>query len=592
MSIIFGYINLTNKPVERETLDRMKSAMDFWGPDGQGTWIDATCGLGNLLLYNTPEALFEKLPVTDVSGNLVMTAGARIDNREELFRTFDIPLGQQLCMPDSALMLKAYEKWGEACADHLVGDWAFAIWDQRQRKLFLARDHHGITAMYYYKGEDFFVFSSSLKGILCLPQVPKKINEYKIAQLLVNWNEGGPTTCYMDIMRLPPAHTLSLSDGKVTTNRYWYLEHTPEVRLKNDQEYVDMFLHLYTEAVRCRLRSHRPVGATLSGGLDSGSVCILAARELAKEGKRLQAYTAVPLYDTTGLVPPNRIGDEGPLALALAEKLGNVDVTLCRAEGISPFEGVERSLSIHSHPGVAVSNAFWIIDILDKCKIDNCGTVLIGQFGNGTVSWPPNNLLNNSAFKYRIALSKDFLKIFLGRWNGNFLAKKDFLKKHGIRRNLLSEKYEEICYDYNLNKIRIQIFKKGIQSATHLWHELSNFSKLEVRDPTLDLLLVKFLFGNLSKSNNNRDIFTNIFHQYFLKEVLNGRLKGKQSVDLLKRINKLEKIFPINLLSSNDLSDFNKCFKNIKQLNYPKNLAQLLEVLKIYSLSLFIEKLR
>src|ERR1035437_6844738 len=243
--------------------------------------------------------------MTDHSGNLLLTAGARIDNREELFRIFDISLGQRLTMPDSMLILKAYEKWGEACADHLVGDWAFAIWDRRLQKLFVARDHHGITAMYFYKGSDFFVFSSSLKGILCLPNVPKKVNEFKIAQLLVNWNEGGPETCYQDIMRLPPAHTLTVQEGKLTTNRYWYLENTPEVRLKNDQEYIDMFRDLYTEAVRCRLRSHRPVGATLSSGLDSGSVCILAAKELAKEGKRLQPFTSVPLYDITGLVPKN-----------------------------------------------------------------------------------------------------------------------------------------------------------------------------------------------------------------------------------------------------------------------------------------------
>ncbi|HEY4787468.1 MAG TPA: hypothetical protein VIH57_15525, partial [Bacteroidales bacterium] len=264
MSILFGYINLSNQPVERTTLETMKKAMNFWGPDGEGIWLEGNCGLGNLLYYNTPEAVYEKLPMTDLSGNLVMTAGARIDNREELFRIFDIPLGSRLTMPDSALMLTAYEKWGEDCADHLIGDWAMAVWDRRQQKLFLARDHHGITAMYYYKGPDFFVFSSSLKGIHSLPQVPKRINEYKIAQLLVNWNEGGPTTCYLDIMRLPPAHTLTLyshhthTSSTLTPTRYWYLEHTPEVRLKNDQEYADMFLELYTEAVRCRLRSHRP----------------------------------------------------------------------------------------------------------------------------------------------------------------------------------------------------------------------------------------------------------------------------------------------------------------------------------------------
>ncbi|NJK97125.1 MAG: asparagine synthetase B [Bacteroidales bacterium] len=340
--MIYGIVMLNNQPVQPAMLDNMKQAMDFWGPDGQGQWLGNDAAMGNLLLYNTPESVFEKMPFTDTSDNFVFTAGARIDNRSELCRLFRITPQEAMSLPDSYFIMRAYQRWGEDCVDHLLGDWSFAVWDISKKRLFVARDHHGITALYYYKGKDFFVFSSSLKGILCFKEIEKKVNEPKVAQILVGWNEGGPETCYQDIYRLPPAHTLVLENGSVKTHRYWYLEHTPELRLKEEQQYIDLFLDIYTEAVKCRLRSYGPVGATLSGGLDSGSVCALASRELKKEGKRLPAFTAVPLYDTTGLVPPNRIGDEGPLAQAVADHCGNIDITFARPKILVRWKAWKR----------------------------------------------------------------------------------------------------------------------------------------------------------------------------------------------------------------------------------------------------------
>lgn len=578
MSIIFGYIALDHKPVIRETLETMKKAMDFWGPDGEGLWLEDSCGIGNLLYYNTPEALFEKMPFSDSTGNFVLTAGARIDNREELFTIFDIPLGQRLTMPDSALMLKAYEKWGEACADHLVGDWAMAVWDRARRKLFIARDHHGITALYYYKGEDFFVFSSSLKGILCLPQVPKKINEYKIAQLLVNWNEGGPTTCYLDIMRLPPAHTLTLMDSKLTTNRYWYLEHTPEIRLKNDHEYADMFLHLYTEAVRHRLRSHRSVAATLSSGLDSGSVCILAAKELAKEGKRLQAYTAVPLYDTPA--PKNRIANEGPYALALAGKLGNVDVTLCRAENVGVLEGIEKTLQIHNQPRFSVLNAHWIIDTFNNCKKDNNGTVLIGQNGNATISWPLKSLTSSQLL---INHSKSLIKFLFRLYKKDRLINESLIKKH--RLDLKSNLLKNIS---STKQIRMKLIMPGASYVDSLFSEISQHYKLEVRDPTIDLYVLKYLFG--LPFNNHRHLFQQTFKDWFSNDIINANIKGIQANDVVDRINCEWPKLIESFLQENEL--FYEIVSKQKLTNTLSNSLSrgtLISILRMYSISIFLQ---
>ena len=127
MSAIFGMFRLDGKPVSQEVLSDMKNAMDYWGPDGSGIWCEGNIGLGHLLLHNTPESLNEKLPMVDSLDGLVITANARIDNRDELFNVLGISYPQRVDMPDSQLILRAYQKWGDDSPDRLLGDWSFAI---------------------------------------------------------------------------------------------------------------------------------------------------------------------------------------------------------------------------------------------------------------------------------------------------------------------------------------------------------------------------------------------------------------------------------------------------------------------------------
>ncbi len=187
MSAIFGVFNLDGKPVSPDTLQAMQQAMAYWGPDGDGLLCEGGVGLGHLLLHNTPESLYESLPSKHQDTGLLITASARLDNREELCRALAVPHPVRPTLPDSTLILKAYEKWGDECPDRLLGDWAFAIWDPRQQRLFLARDHHGNTGLYYYANARCFAFASSLKGLLALPDVPHRPNALRIAQVLVSW---------------------------------------------------------------------------------------------------------------------------------------------------------------------------------------------------------------------------------------------------------------------------------------------------------------------------------------------------------------------------------------------------------------------
>src|SRR4029079_19246480 len=168
----------------------------------------------------------------------------------------------------------AYLRWSDACLDHLLGDFAFAIWDPRADRLFCARDHFGMRQLtYYHEPGKFLAFATEVPAVLALDETPKRINEGRIADFLERLQGIDQTsTFYEEIFRLPPAHCLTLDSAGLRITRYWTLRPGPQLNLASPEAYAQAFLEVFTEAVRCRLRSAGAVGSTLSGGVDSGSI--------------------------------------------------------------------------------------------------------------------------------------------------------------------------------------------------------------------------------------------------------------------------------------------------------------------------------
>ena len=222
MSAICGIYNLDGKPAPREGMERMLKALAHHGPDGQGIWLEGPVGLGHSMLHTTPESLYEKLPQQDDETGLVITADARIDNRDELFDALSIPHPARPGTPDGALILKAYCKWGEDCPSHLLGAFAFAVWDKNEQSLFCARDHMGFKPFYYYRSPRIFIFASEVNGVLSVPEVPRRLSEPAVAYYLTQNHEDREITFYEEILRLPSAHTLTARrTGKLKKSRYW-----------------------------------------------------------------------------------------------------------------------------------------------------------------------------------------------------------------------------------------------------------------------------------------------------------------------------------------------------------------------------------
>lgn len=298
MSGIVGIYYLDGRPVERENLGRMVDILAHRGPDGADVWCEGCVGLGHRLLWTTHESLLEKLPLVDQTGDLVLTADARIDNRDELICALNLNDRPAEKITDSQLILAAYEKWGQQCPEKLIGDFAFAIWDGRKRVLFCARDHMGVKPFYYYyQPGKFFAFASEIKGLLCLPEVPRKVNEAKVGIYLcqlIGFAQLKTDTFYQDILRLPPAHWMELSERRLEFQSYWDLDAEAkkiQIQLKSDSEYVEAFRERFTKAIACRLRSAYPVVSTLSGGLDSSSVSCVARNLLRQQNPEAELLT-------------------------------------------------------------------------------------------------------------------------------------------------------------------------------------------------------------------------------------------------------------------------------------------------------------
>lgn len=344
MSAIVGLFHRDGQPIAEQTLRRMVAELAHRGPDGTGVWVAGAVGLGHQMLWATPESKLEHQPLTSRAGALALTADARIDNRDELIRALRLTDRPAAEITDADLIMAAYEEWGEHCPERLLGDFAFALWDERKQIVFCARDHFGVKPCYYFASERLFAFATELKALLCLPEIPGRLNEVMVAEHLSGQIGDKESTFYRDIMRLAPGHRLTISRDSLRTEPFWSLDPKRELRLGSDAEYAQAFRALFTEAVRVRLRSAYPVGSMLSGGLDSSSITCLARDLLALQGQQLHTFSAV--FDDVAK------SDERPFIDAVLAQNG-VCPHLLRGDQSGPLNDLERHLWHHEEASIA-----------------------------------------------------------------------------------------------------------------------------------------------------------------------------------------------------------------------------------------------
>ncbi len=380
MSGIAGFFHRDGRQADPAMLERMSATLTHRGPVA-GAWIGEKTGLACRTLVVTPEARCEHLPVTDPTGQLVLAADARIDNRDELRAALGHPAATA---SDGTLILLAYERWSEECPFRLVGDFAFALWDGRRQRLFCARDHIGVKPFYYFQSDSLFAFGSEIKALYVLSEIPRKVNEARVAELLARHFEDKTSTLHAGVERLPPAHAISVGRDSCRRRKYWQLDSRRGVLLPTRRAYEEAFRELLTEAVRCRTRSEGAIGAALSGGLDSSSIVCLASRCLAPGAAPLHTFSA--LFSGLPEKDRRRSDEESYIRSVLATVGRPVHPHFVRADLFSPLRDVERMLW-HEDEAFLAPNLYMHWALYEAARPQGVRVFLDGIDGDSTVSF-------------------------------------------------------------------------------------------------------------------------------------------------------------------------------------------------------------
>ncbi|HUD71251.1 MAG TPA: asparagine synthase (glutamine-hydrolyzing), partial [Dongiaceae bacterium] len=273
---IAGFLNHDGRPAERDILVAMTRSIAHRGPDGEGFHLDGALGLGHRRLSIVDLATGDQ-PMTSPDGKAWVVFNGEIYNFVELRRDLETRGHRFATHSDTETILHLYEEHGPEAVRHLRGMFAFALYDPDRRRLLLARDRVGIKPLYYHDGPGGLVFASEIKALLRHPRVPRDLDTTAISDYLTLMYVPGPGSAFRAIRRLPPAHYLVVEGGRVTLRQYWALPEETEERSEPAwREALDATLK---EAVRIHMRSDVPVGALLSGGIDSSLVVALAAGE-------------------------------------------------------------------------------------------------------------------------------------------------------------------------------------------------------------------------------------------------------------------------------------------------------------------------
>ncbi|QAY66781.1 asparagine synthase-related protein [Paenibacillus protaetiae] len=578
MSAISGILCKNGADVPEENVALIMNAMRIIPADNTAKWHNNPIFLGCHTQWITLQSIHEILPYYDNVRRLAITSDAIIDNRSELFEKLQVPLFIRDTMTDSELLLLAYEHWGSMMVPHLVGDFAFMIWDENRQHLFGARDFSGARTLYYHQDHNFFSFCTLIKPLLELPYVEKKLNEQWLAEYLSvkSWIDqpNQSNSVYQNIMQLPPSHTITVSFDQIHIQKYDSLANIKPLKLSSSEEYEEAFREVFQNAVTARFRTNRAIGSHLSGGLDSGSVASFAAHALQKEQRQLHTFSYVPTDSFVDWTAKHRIADERPLILETIRYAGNMNAHFLDFSDSNPYSEIDVLLNVLESPYKFFENSFWLKGIYEEANKLNIGVLLNGFRGNHSISWGSARpyyakLLRHlkwykfakevKFYSHNTGISRTRLYKAIGKQAFPFfhfntsaspefppLINEEFAKSKGLS----AVDSLEIAWPNDMEKARHQHFKH-----VHTWSstgmsscKLSLQYSLRTHDPTNDLRVIRFCLSlpmeQYIQQGMDRALVRRSTKNVLPDSIrLNQRTRGIQAADSLHRMTKEWKTF-------------------------------------------------
>lgn len=578
MSAITGIFHFNEEPIPIGHQENVMGSFKHYPADDMDVWSKSNIFLGCHAQWITPESVGEKLPYYDYERQLVIAADAIIDNRDELFKQLQVNLTQRKAMPDSRLILLAYYKWGEEVPKYLQGDFAFMIWDEKNQKLFGARDFSGARTLYFYHDHSRFAFSTTMEALFTLPYIKKSLNEEWLAEFLAipNIVEAVDmySTVYESIWQIPPSHSITVVDGRVSYIRYCKIKIAEELKLKSNEEYEEAFRDVLQTAVKARIRTHGEVGSHLSGGLDSGTVVSFAAEELKKQNKRLHTFSSVPKNGFIDWTPHYYIGNERPYIQDTVNKVGNISDNYLSFNGHSPFSEVDDFLDIMEMPYKFFDNTFWLKGINQNASSQGVKVLLNGARGNHSISWGSMTLTFDfyadlfkklkwrrlsselDAYCKNFRTGKSVMIPFIAKRAFSFRKQPDndafpnLINASLANRTKVYEKLKEYDMDVSGRTIKdFTAYRNNYYQQLYVWNKsgvagtkLSLRYSLWDRDPTNDINVIRFCLslpeeqyvtGGMGRSMIRRAMKNRLPDTVRMNQVS----RGLQGADVIQRMN-------------------------------------------------------
>lgn len=556
MNTIFGVLHAVGETVRRADLMHLAAATEQFASDGTFLRVSERIGMGRQPFFTTHRSRLESGPQLDQLGNMLAFDG-RLDNHQELRRQLDID-DTDCC--DSALVLAAFTRWGEACFARLVGDWALALWSATDQQLYLARDHAGTRTLYFGKVNGTLTWSTYLETFF-MAGASYAVDEAYAASFLA----GIPIrnlTPYQGIRAVPPAHFLKIANDKTAAIRHWNWMADDPIRYKADAEFEEHFLSLFKRSVERRTVPGAPILAQLSGGMDSTSiVCVSDYIRRSQGTSESDLLDTLSYYDDT---EPD--WNEKPYFSIVEAKRGKVGLHVETSFSARTFEPPDPSQGLNLFPGAdsgSMSRAAAFHGLIQskgyRVLLSGIGGdevlggvptptpeladyLVSGQLGRlmtQTTSWC---LANREAFFYLLADTlRITFKLYLGRDTD--------LKRIPL---WVTPSLRKICAHLQRHDLsrgrRLGFRPTSIINGLAWWAIMetlphrapSTLARYEYRYPYLDLDLVDFLFRvpreQLARPGRRRSLMRRALRGIVPVEILERRRKAAVSQGPLRLI--------------------------------------------------------
>lgn len=550
MSKICGVLYFKNS---RNIINDVKLGLESQirsGDEKHSVWKFENVGLGQLKNKNKVNQKPGNFSNNSFNNNFVIVSDTVLTNRTELSRKFGVLPSQLIKLTDEDLILKSYEKWGEDCVKQLVGDFAFAIWDKQNKKLFCCRDHFGISTLYFYKDNEKFIFSSEPKGIYSYKGVEKKLNLNKLGSYLLEEPHTlfSNESWFEDIFPFPAGTSFTISSKEITKHKYWKPNNKTSLPYKNDIDIFEAFRELLFEIIESRISSDKTVSSLLSGGLDSSSIVAVAAKILEKQNKEINVFAGV-LPDKND----EEFSDER-FYIDQFKDFPNVNINYISANNTGPFSNLENLFEKHDSPLVTTKHYLYSAFFQAANKI-GAGSLLDGCFGElgatshsfGGLSEMFTNLnwlklwrelhlrkkLYNDSIKYNIrakVLNPLIPKFLINFRHGRIRDEIPFNQYNAINKELAEKLMKNVDVSKHLYfRIQPNHRKNQINDMIFLQEKLTDIAvsnlgsePVELKYPLLDKRLIEFTLAvPLSLK------FKNGYNRYLIRAALDNILPPK-----------------------------------------------------------------